>query len=307
MQNELTLRKLRYFVGLAESGKGSQAAVDLNVSQSSITTAVRELEQQLGVRLFRRSAQGMQLTLHGERFLRQAQRVLQAAAEALDLGPETPSTVTGRLELAMSYTVAGYFFPPLLARFRRRYPEIEVRLHEAPRLTIQAGLVDGVFGLAIVLTSNLGRQASLDHHSLLRSRRRLWVGAHHPLLERDQVSLAEVAHHPYVMLNVDEAEQTAMRYWVQAGLKPKTIFSTSSVEAVRSMVASGAGVAVLSDMVYRPWSLEGQRVEQIDLIDPVPDMEVGVAWARERELSGPAKAMRDLLVGAMHRGTDGRV
>ena len=61
------------------------------------------------------------------------------------------------------------------------------------------------------------------------------------------------------MLTVDEADETSSRYWRPTGFARKPIFTTSSVEAVRSMVAAGMGVTILSDMVYRPWSLEGQR------------------------------------------------
>jgi len=92
------------------------------------------------------------------------------------------------------------------------------------------------------------------------------------------------------MLTVDEANRTALRWWRRAGLKPRIIFETSSVEAVRSMVANGAGVAILSDMVYRPWSLEGDRVEARTVHGAVPSMDVGITWKREHALGEPAAA-----------------
>lgn len=302
MARSPSLRKLRYFVAVAESGKVTQAAVDLNVSQSSITTGVREIEDELGVKLFERQAQGMVLTREGTRFLDRVRHVFQAVDEAFDSTRVHSPTLEGRLDLAMSYTVAGYFLPPLLAQFQRRYPGVTVRLHEASRPTIQAGLLGGRFDLAIMLISNLEPGAPLAQHLLIRSPRRLWVASHHPLHGRRDVGLADVAREPYIMLNVDEAEQTALRYWAPSGLGPQTLFSTSSVEAVRSLVASGSGVSILSDMVYRPWSLEGRRIEHIDLADPIPTMDVGFAWDRKRALSPPAQAFRDALIEAMAAG-----
>lgn len=296
MSRDPSLRKLRYFLAVAESGKVTQAAVDLNVSQSSITTGVREIEEQLGVVLFRRSAQGMVLTQEGTRFLHQVRHVFQAVDEAFDSLQDTSGSLTGTLELAMSYTVAGYFMPPLLARFQRRYPGVQVRLHEASRPDIQAGLLSGVFDLAIVLTSNIDRGSPLDRQPLIRSPRRLWVSSHHPLLSREAVSLQDVVAYPYIMLTVDEADQTALKYWQPSGLSPSVLFHTSSVEAVRSMVANGTGISILSDMVYRPWSLEGRRIEHIDLADPIPTMEVGLAWTKHTRLSGPARAFADLAM-----------
>ena len=72
-----------------------------------------------------------------------------------------------------------------------------------------------------------------------RSPRRLWLAPDHPLTRAERVHLAEIATYPYVMLTVDEAKHTSMRYWNALSLEPRTIFRTSSVEAVRSMVAGG--------------------------------------------------------------------
>ena len=96
---------------------------------------------------------------------------------------------------------------------------------------------------------------------LIQSKRRLWLPVNHPLLQPKRVSLGDIAPAPYIMLTIDEADRTAMRYWETTRFRPTIVFRTSSVEAVRSMVATGAGVAILSDMVYRPWSLEGDRIE----------------------------------------------
>ena len=95
------------------------------------------------------------------------------------------------------------------------------------------------------------------------------------------------------MLTVDEAAHTAMRYWSRTPHQPSVRLRTSSVEAVRSMVANGLGVTILSDMVYRPWSLEGRRIETINLKDAVPTMNVGLAWKQAAEHSAPMRAFRD--------------
>ena len=103
------------------------------------------------------------------------------------------------------------------------------------------------------------------------------------------------AAEPYVMLTVDEANQTAARYWKPTGLRPNTIFTTSSVEAVRSMVADGMGVTILSDMVYRPWSLEGQRIELRNVVADIPTMDVGLAWNHTRGQSPAARTFHEFM------------
>jgi DNA-binding transcriptional LysR family regulator len=146
-----------------------------------------------------------------------------------------------------------------------------------------------------MLVSNLSNRRQLAYETLVHSRRRLWLPVEHPLLEKETITLDDVAQEPYVMLTVDEAAKTASRYWRVSGLEPKSIFTTQSVEAVRSMVAAGMGVTILSDMVYRPWSLEGQRIETRPVVGDIPTMEVGLAWNRRRAQSATVKAFHDFM------------
>jgi len=104
--------------------------------------------------------------------------------------------------------------------------------------------------------------------------------------------------YPYIMLMVDEGQESAMRYWRSVGREPNVVFRTSSLEALRGMVAYGFGVSILSDMVYRPWSLEGRRIDVRTLTDAVPPMEVGLVWRPDEDLSAPARALHQFLVFA---------
>ena len=293
-----SLKQVRYFVAAAEAGQISQAAIELNVSQSAVTAAVKQLEAMLQVSLFERHSNGVSLSYDGHRFLQHARNILAAVNEAVRASQSTHAEVAGRLRIGVTYTVAGYFLPPHLARFTRSFPEVRVELHEAPRSKIEQGLSSGALDLGVLLTANLRNRAGLDSLTLMRSLRRLWLPVEHPLLQADSLSLVEVAQEPYVMLTVDEASQTAQRYWRKTELRPDVIFRTSSVEAVRSMVAAGMGITILSDMVYRPWSLEGQRIETRRLIDAVPSMDVGLAWKKTARLSPAAAVFREFMASA---------
>lgn len=298
----LTLRQIRYFIAAVDTGQISHAAMEMNISQSAVTAGIQVLETQLGVRLLVRGAQGVSVTPEGARFLSRARAIIAAVEDATrsPLGEET--RVSGRLRLGVTYTVAGYFMARHYASFRRIFPGVKLELSEQPRAAIENALVTGGLDLAVMLTSNLANDSDLEAETLFRSHRRLWLPSDHPLNAMAEVTLADVAREPYVMLTVDEASRTAGRYWNNAGLTPDIVFSTSSVEAVRSMVAAGMGVTILSDMVYRPWSLEGQRIEQLRLKEPIPTMDVGLTWARGREISGPALVFRSFLARTLGRG-----
>ena len=289
-----SFRQVRYFIAAAELGQVSHAAVELNVSQSAVTAAIKQLEELLGTRLLVRHASGVSLTLEGARFLPQARAIAAAVAEAMRVSGEA-ATVEGRVRVGVSYTIAGYFLPPYLARFRRAYPGVTVELRETHRTAIEDGLVRDELDLAVMLTSNLENTDQLRCETLFRSARRLWLPVDHPLQKAERVALADVAREPYIMLTVDEAAFTAKRYWDRTPHQPNVIFQTSSVEAVRSMVAAGMGVTILSDMVYRPWSLDGQRIDKRALAEEVPTMDAGLAWKRDLVASPAVRAFRDHL------------
>jgi len=298
----LTLKHLRYFIAAAETGQISHAAMELNISQSAVTAGIQGLEATLGARLLARGAQGVSVTPQGARFLSRARAIIAAVEEATrsPLGEE--GEVTGHLRLGLTYTVAGYFMARHYAAFRRIYPGITVELSEQPRSAIENALVSGALDMAVMLTSNLGNAGELASETLFRSRRRLWLPSEHRLLSASEITLSDVVQEPYIMLTVDEAGRTAGRYWDHYALAPKVVFATSSVEAVRSMVAAGVGVTILSDMVYRPWSLEGQKIELRQTVEPVPSMDVGLTWPNARPLSAPARVFRAFISAALGSG-----
>lgn len=287
----MNLRHLKYFVATAESGQVSRAASNLSISQSSVTGAIKDLEASLGAKLFVRTSQGMELTNAGREFLSSSREILEKVDEA-KLLTKRRSEVRGQIALAASYTVLGYFLPYHIDRLARLHPGLEVHLSEMNRESIEDGLLSNRFDLAVLLTSNV-INPDIESETLLRSPRRLWVPNGHPFLQGRKASFEEIAQEDYVMLTIDEAAHTTMKYWSKTGFQPKTRFRTSSVEAVRSMVANGQGVTILSDMVYRPWSLEGKRLETLSTDIEPPTMDVGLAWRRGVEFTPAVSLLMD--------------
>nr|WP_210341717.1 LysR family transcriptional regulator [Rhizobium setariae] len=294
----MSFKQIRYFIATAEAGQVSQAAVNLSISQSAITTAIRDLEETVGAQLFDRAPHGMHLTYAGRQFLSHAYDIMKKVADAQQLNLVT-SQVSGRLTVAATYTVIGYFLPYHIERLKRQFPGLDIQLFELNRESIEEGLLTNRYDISVLLTSNI-LNPELSAEKLLSSPRRLWLPAQHRLLSAGPVGLREVAEEPYIMLTVDEASHTSLKYWSQTPYQPKISLRTSSVEAVRSLVANGQGVAILSDMVHRPWSLEGRRIEAMMLQDPVPSMDVGLAWKRSAEFTPAMTAFRAYFRGAFH-------
>ncbi|MFJ1299229.1 LysR substrate-binding domain-containing protein [Pseudomonadota bacterium AL_CKDN230030165-1A_HGKHYDSX7] len=298
MSKDVTLRQLRYFAAAARAGRLSMAAADEHVSQSAITNAVLALEGQLGVRLFDRHPHGVTLTPEGHQFHQRAREVLDTLDDALREPGFQRHALRGSVRIAASYTVLGYFLPELLARFRRRYPEVVLDLVDMDRPEIEQAVASGDMELGLALLSNTTQRERFGHQVLVRSRRQLWTATDHPLASLAAPTLADVAQHPYILLDVDEGERSTLAYWQAHGARPDIAFRTRSMEALRGLVAHGFGVTILSDMVYRPWSLEGRKIEALPVADTVPPMEMGLIWHPRAALGRPAEAFRQFMIYA---------
>ncbi|MDQ0390365.1 LysR family transcriptional regulator [Labrys monachus] len=290
----VSLRHFRVFIAVAESGQISKAAAALFTSQPAVSEAIKTLETDVGVKLFNRTPRGVSLTYEGAIFLEHAQNVLATAVDAMLAPQKVRRDLDGELTLACTHTVAGYFITPLLSRFARIFPGIKVKLVELERPCIEDRLMSGELEVAVCLLSPLEHISEIETELLVRSKRRLWLPANHALLDRKNVALRDLEHEPYIMLTIDDADRTTLGYFERAGFEPNVVFRTSSMEAIRNVVSEGHGVTVLSDMVYRPWSLDGVRLVAVDLIDQIPSMDIGLAWNRASGLGRDAQLFCDV-------------
>ena len=173
----------------------------------------------------------------------------------------TATATTGRLQLGVTSLVAGYVLSDLLARYRRAHPAVEISAIEDNGDYLEHLLVGGKLDIAVMVTSNLRDRMALQSEILEVSAYRLWLPLGHPLAGAEIINVGDIAGEPLIMLTVDEIEENTGKLLNALGARPHVAFRTRSVEAVRSLVATGAGVALLPDLVYRPWSLEGDRIE----------------------------------------------
>ncbi len=283
-----TLRQLQFFVAAAEAGSVTGAARALSISQSSITEAIRALEDDLGVMLFDRQARGLMITHKGSAFLRHARTILADVASARAAFRDEAESPPGRLSLGVTSLVAGYVLSDILSRYRRAHPRVDLNVTEDNGDYLQHLLIGGELDVAVLLTSSVKDRMALNVETLVVSPYRLWLPLGHPLADQEAIALEELAGQPLIQLMVDEIEESTRRLTAALPVKPQVAFRTRSVEAVRSLVATGAGLAILPSLVYRPWSLEGDRIEIRDVSGDLPSVQVGLAWRRGAPLSQPA-------------------
>ncbi|MDR5837385.1 LysR family transcriptional regulator [Caballeronia sp. LZ034LL] len=292
MPRQITLRQIEYFVSVADTGQISRSANLCSVSQSSMTIALQNLEDTVGVALLARHAKGVRLTEAGVRFLRHVQQARQSVDHAVLAAQEEPGQISGMVRIGVTETISAYLLPSMMATLTRRFRNLQVEVIEREREVVEQQLLAGDLDMALLLVSNTALHDDLKGETIVRSPRRLWTPPDHPLLDAQRVTLEDVARENYLLLDMDEHIQTVARYWGKFGVEPRVRMQSKSIEAVRSLVAFGEGVTILSDLVYRPWSLEGNRISKRDLSVPVPTMDVGAVWRRN---DPPGRQVRTLL------------
>ncbi|NNU80190.1 LysR family transcriptional regulator [Halovulum dunhuangense] len=299
-----TLRQLQYFMAVVEHGSVSLAAQSLSISQSAVTEAIKNLEADLGVQLFERHARGLATTHNGHQFLRHASTVLASVSAARRAFDAEADIRAGRLHLGVTSLMAGYVLSDLLAKYRRANPQVEVTAVEDNGEYLEHLLIGGELDVAVMLTSALHDRMALQTEILDVSPYRLWLPMGHPLGTQESISLQDVTREKLIVLNVDEMEEGTVNLLSVLGQRPQIAFRTRSVEAVRSLVATGAGVALLPDLVYRPWSLEGDRIDSRDVSGALPVVQVGVVWRKGSPLSPQARDF--IAIAQVHQALRGR-
>ena len=290
----ITLRQFRYFIAVAESGSLAGASRMLSIAQSALTKAMVELETELGSRLFERTSRGMALTPQGHRFLASARKVISSVADATRLHAAEPAGIAGTLSVGVSSLVAGYYLSDLLSRFRRHCPDVQVLVTEETPRFLEHLLINGELDVAIMMSNALSEPQALMAETLTRSANRVWLASNHPLAGRDEVSLAECAGCAQIVLEADRIDDLMRSVWARHQLKLNVMLRTSSLEAVRSLVGAGLGLAVLPDFLYRPWTLDAEHVDVRPLRDDVPTVDVGLVWRRGSPLKPAASELIEL-------------
>lgn len=280
-----TLKQIRYFVAAAQQGSVSGASQSLSISQSAVTESIKDLEAILGVALFDRHPRGLNITPEGQQFLRSATSILAEVSNATRMLTEGAKRIGGQLNLGVTSLTAGYVLSDILSKYRRLNPRVEVTAIEDSGEYLEHLIIGGELDVAVMVTTNLRNSHALQSEIFEVSPFRLWLPLDHRLTKQQSIALSDVTGEQLIVLDVDEMEQEAVKLLSAFGKRPKIAFRTRSVEAVRSLVAAGAGVAVLPDLVYRPWSLEGDRIVSRDVSGALPVVQVGLVWRKGSEIS----------------------
>jgi DNA-binding transcriptional LysR family regulator len=270
----MELRHLKYFVAVAAELHFGRAAEKLHIAQPPLSQQIRNLEDDLGVKLFDRSRRKIQLTSAGSHFLKEAKQVLLHVEHAAEAARKIQSGQTGHLVVGFVGSVIHTFLPEGLRLFRERFPEVELELHEIN--------TKEQIALLHAKRIDVGFHYTGEHDSLLASRTLtlapLMVVLHnkHRLAGRRSVHIRDLAHEPFIA-NTRSSEPVIRDAFISlchaAGFSPKITQEAGQVQTVLGLVASGLGACLLPDFVK---NIRRPGVQYIPLSGSPPEVKLSV-------------------------------
>lgn len=258
----MELRHLRYFHAVAKHLNFSRASEQLRVAQPALSRQIRDLEGELGVRLFDRNRVRVQLTDAGRTFYDHVCKVLAQVDVAVQSVQDASRGAAGQLVICNDWRLSINLIPESIAEFRARYPRVEVVLKELYLSEQLAALHARRAHVGFLLRDEFVPRGDLDSLTLLRSEMRLVVGAGHRLAHRRSVRVSDLREDAWIRLNSDHAD--GYRTYVTqvcrlAGFTP--CFApqpAASIETMLTLIASGFGVGLLP-LFLRPASQPALR------------------------------------------------
>ncbi|WP_110686925.1 LysR substrate-binding domain-containing protein [Salinicola aestuarinus] len=298
----MELRYLRYFVAVAEELHFGRAAQRLGISQPPLSQQIRALEAELGTPLFLRTNRRVELTDAGRLFLGEAREILARTERASRRVSRLGRGETGQLRIGFTTSVPlTATLPRALMRYRQRFPEVELRMHELNSQRQIAPLLENELDIGIMRPATLPE--SLEAFTLIREPLVAVVNAQDPLGQDDTpLTLAALADQPFVYFSPAAGTGLLEQFQVlfaSRGLTPQVVQEVGGPNTIISLVASGLGVSLLPAS-FRHIQIDNVRYRPISDTDAVS--EVWLTHAR-RQLSPQATHFID-EVKAVIAGSD---
>jgi len=279
MQTRFTLRQLEYFTCAAETGSIAAASRVLNVSSPSISTALTQLEDELGTALFvRQRAQGLSLTEAGRTLAAQAAAVLSEATELTRLAGNVSNAVQGPLRLGCLVTFAQIVVPNLRRSFETHYPAVTLSQVELTQPEIFASLRRADIDLSLSYAIDV--PDDLEFHPIKTLPPFVMLAPDHSLSDQDALTVQDLASHAMVLLDLPLSSDYFLSFFAASNLKPLVAERTKDMAVARSLVANGFGYSIVNFRPVGTLAPDGKPLVFVPLTSTVPPISVGVLSAK---------------------------
>jgi DNA-binding transcriptional LysR family regulator len=290
----MRLEQLQAFLSVAETGSFQQAARQCGVTQSTISRQIQGLEANLGLPLFHRSAQA-KLTIAGDRFLPRARKICQEWHNATQELADLQMGKQPDLCVAAIHSICAYYLPPILQKFCKEYPEVQLRVTALGSDRALKVLKDGLVDAVIVMNNRfLATNAEMVVEILYDEPIKVLMAANHPLARYDAVPWMELVSYPQVVFKDGYGMQRIVQeHFERRGVPLNAALELNTPDAFRGIVRQGEMLALLPDsalveaypdptLAVRPIASRSNGRDSSSLSDPPLTRQVVLVTTRDR-------------------------
>jgi LysR family hydrogen peroxide-inducible transcriptional activator len=297
----MTLTELRYLVALSETGHFRKAAEQCNVSQPTLSIAIKKLEEDLGISLFERARHKVATTPTGERIAEQARTVLRDVQNLRHLAELGKDPMGSMLSVGAIYTVGPYLFPRLVSRLQQLAPKMPLFIEEnytaSLRGKLSSGELDAIFVALPFTETDVVTRALFDEPFVVL------LPQDHALAGQSHVDARALAGHRVLLMGeghcfrdqVLEACPGLQKAMRENHAQGNTVVEGSSLETLKHMVASGLGITVLPQSAAKEATYGEKTLAVRPFADPAPRRSIALAW----RVSYPRPEAIDILIDAL--------
>ncbi|WP_395606400.1 LysR family transcriptional regulator [Pseudomonas sp. B22129] len=286
----MNLRALRAFVEVVRQGGFSQAAEVVSLTQSTVSKAVKTLEEELGMPLLNRLGHKNELTAAGEIAYRRASVLLAESNDLIAEINDLRGLKRGQLRIGLPPVGCGVLFAAMFAAYRSRYPDIEIELTEYGSKKLRECLDAGEVDLAALL---LPVDEGFDYQPVRNEPLMAVLPLKHPLSRRKRIDFSDLADAPFILFEAGFALNAKILAACELkGVTPKVTARSGQIDFIVDLVAAGLGVAFLPRMLAHKHQHAG--IALIPLDEPHTDWHIALAWRASAHLPPAARAWLDL-------------
>lgn len=297
----MTLQELRYLVALADTGHFGQAAEACFVSQSTLSTGVKKLEDYLGVVLFDRSLKRVSPTPIGREIVESARRIVEESARIREVASLAKDPMDRTVHLGVIPTLGPYYLPHVLTSVRAAHPKLRLLLREEMTPHMLAHLAEGKLDAGLLALPIL--DPALEVKPLFEEPFLAAVPADHALAKFKNIEIDDLARAGLLLLEEGHClRDQALDACHLEGLKTEEIRATS-LETLRQMVAMGLGVTLIPALAGGDTHRRGAPVTLKPLAKPGASRIIGLVWRRRTPLAYTLEQLAQTLADALPPGT----
>lgn len=302
----MTLAELQYVVALAQERHFGRAAERVFVTQPALSLAVKKLEDDLGVTIFERRQNKVELTPLGEQIVHQAQRVLEEAERVKILAAQGKDQLNGLLRLGVIATVGPYILPDLVPLLNTRAPKMPLELEENLTQNLAGMLKNGKLDV-IIIALPFDEPAILTT-ALYDEPFKALVPMGHPWQKKKLLDSRQLSSEKVLLPHAGHCfRQQVLEACPELSRSDAEGWQGNSLETIRQMVASGLGITVLPCSALTA-KYDNKRLISIKFEDPVPGRRIGLAWrrgfTRPQVIEVIRDAVRSLKISGLHMVSD---